>query len=54
MALLGEGWNSRFDFTLPLDDPSLVLLYYDGATYQPWTPTENWQRLNTTLDPFSL
>jgi hypothetical protein len=44
----------RFEFALPLDDPSLVLLYYDGQTYRRWTPTAEWELLNPTLDPFGF
>jgi hypothetical protein len=44
----------RFEFTLPLDDPSMVLLYYDGQTFRRWEPSSEWQLLNPTLDPFSF
>jgi len=43
-----------FEFTLPLDDPSLVLLYYDGESYQTWEPTGEWELLNARLDPFAF
>ncbi len=42
----------RFEFLLPLQDPSLVLLYYDGQTYRRWEPSPEWELLNPTLDPF--
>ena len=44
----------RFEFVLPLDDPSLGLLYYDGQTYRPWKPSADWALLNPTLDPFGF
>ncbi len=44
----------RFEFILPLDDPSLTLLFYDGETFQTWQPTPDWQLLNPTLDPFGF
>jgi hypothetical protein len=44
----------RFEFTLPLNDPSMVLLYYDGQTFRRWEPSSEWQLLNPTLDPFSF
>jgi hypothetical protein len=44
----------RFEFVLPLDDPSTVLLYYDGQTLRRWEPSSEWQLLNPTLDPFSF
>jgi len=43
-----------FEFTLPLDDPSLVLLYYDGESYRTWEPTGEWELLNARLDPFAF
>ena len=42
----------RFEFVLPLDDPSVVILYYDGETYRRWEPSPEWESLNPTLDPF--
>jgi len=42
----------RFEFVLPLDDPSVVILYYDGETYRRWEPSSKWELLNPTLDPF--
>ncbi len=44
----------RFAFTIPLDDPALVIIYYDGEDYLRWTPSAEWQLLNTTLEPFSF
>jgi len=44
----------RFEFALPLDDPSTVLLYYDGQTFRRWELSSEWQLLNPTLDPFSF
>ena len=44
----------RFEFFLPLDDPSTVLLYYDGRSFLRWEPSSEWQLLNPTLDPFSF
>ncbi|MBS1249215.1 MAG: hypothetical protein MAG431_00790 [Chloroflexi bacterium] len=44
----------RFTFNIPLNDPSLVLLYYDGENHQRWVPTQEWQLLNTSLEPFSF
>jgi len=41
----------RFEFNLPLNDPSLVIFYFDGDTYRRWQPSEEWQRLNMRLDP---
>jgi hypothetical protein len=44
----------RFEFALPLDDPSLVLLYYDGHGYRRWEPAPEWALLNSRLDPFGF
>lgn len=44
----------RFEFVLALDDPSLVLLYYDGQSYRHWDPSAEWELLNPTLDPFAF
>jgi hypothetical protein len=44
----------RFEFVQPLDDPSTVFLYYDGETFQCWEPSQEWQLLNPTLDPFAF
>ncbi len=43
-----------FEFTQPLDHPSLLLLYYDGEKYGRWQPSAQWQLLNPTLDPFGF
>lgn len=44
----------RFVFDLPLDDPAVLLLYWDGAKYQPWQPIAVWQPLNTTVGRYSF
>jgi len=44
----------RFVFTLPLDDPSIVLLFYDGENYLRWEPSTEWELLNPRLDPFAF
>jgi hypothetical protein len=44
----------EFLFALPLDDPSLTLLYWDGERYLTWQPTDQWQLLNSTRDPYSF
>jgi hypothetical protein len=44
----------RFMFTVPLDDPSLALLYYDGHTFHLWEPSPEWELLNATLDPLGF
>ncbi len=44
----------RFVFNLPLDDPSVVLIAWDGEDYQRWQPTDDWQLLNPTVKPFSF
>ncbi len=42
----------RFEFELPLDDPSVVLIYYDGETNRTWERSPEWELLNARLDPF--
>lgn len=45
----------RFQFTRPLDDPSLLLLlYYDGRTYRRWEPSPEWALLNHRVDRFGF
>ncbi len=44
----------RFEFILPLDDPSLVFLYYDGGRYRRWQPSPEWELLNPRLDPWAF
>jgi hypothetical protein len=44
----------QFDFNLPLDDPSVVLISWDGQRYQRWQPIDEWQMLNPTISPFSF
>jgi hypothetical protein len=55
LAVTPDGQDAqqiRFKFTLPLDDPSLLLLYYDGSDYHRWRPTPEWVLLNPTTEPF--
>ena len=44
----------QFVFTIPIADPSVVLLHWDGENYQRWEPTGEWDLLNSTVDPFSF
>jgi hypothetical protein len=44
----------EFVFNLPLDDPSVVCISWDGQRYQRWQPTEEWQFLNSTVSPYSF
>jgi hypothetical protein len=44
----------HFEFALPLDDPSLVLLSYDEQSYRPWGPSPEWELLTPSLDPFGF
>jgi hypothetical protein len=44
----------RFDFELPLDGLSTVLIFWDGESYRRWQPAEAWQMLNTSVDRFSF
>ncbi len=44
----------RFEFVLPLDDPSLLFLYYDGGSYRRWQPSPEWELLNSRLDPWAF
>ena len=44
----------RFEFVQPLDDPSTTFLYYDGQAFRRWDPSQEWQILNPTLDPFAF
>jgi hypothetical protein len=44
----------RFEFILPLDDPSLLFLYYDGGRYRRWEPSPEWELLNPRLDPWAF
>jgi hypothetical protein len=47
--------QARFDFVLPLDDPALLLLMWDGEGYVRWQPGNgDWQLLNPVLDPWAL
>ena len=44
----------HFVFNLPLDDPSVVLVYWNGESYQRWQPSDEWRMLNPTISPFSF
>jgi hypothetical protein len=44
----------RFEFVVPLDDPALVFLYYDGASYRRWDPSPEWELLNSALSPLAF
>jgi hypothetical protein len=44
----------QFDFNLPLDNPSVVLICWDGKSYEVWRPTDEWQLLNSTVDRWSF
>jgi hypothetical protein len=44
----------RFDFSLPLDDPFVVLIFWDGDDYLRWRPADEWQFLNATVKPYSF
>jgi len=44
----------RFDFFVPLDDPSVIPFFWDGERYQRWRPTGDWQLLNSAVNPFSF
>lgn len=44
----------RFHFNLSLDDPSVVLIFWDGKNYQCWQPTSEWSLLNSTVERFSF
>jgi hypothetical protein len=44
----------RFDFSVPLDDPSLVFLCYDGKRYVRWEPSREWKLLNSTIDEYGF
>lgn len=46
--------EARFDFAIPLDDPSMVLLYFDGRSFRRWTPSAEWSVLNATIDRYSF
>jgi hypothetical protein len=44
----------EFAFDLPLDHPSVVVLFWNGERYLRWPPTEQWQPLNATIEPYSF
>ena len=44
----------KFVFNLPLDDPSVVLISWDGEGYQCWKPTQEWTLLNSEVNSFSF
>jgi len=46
--------EAQFVFNLPLDDPSVVLISWDGEGYQRWQPTSEWSLLNSTVQRFSF
>jgi hypothetical protein len=57
MAVTPDGQDAleaRFEFSVPLDDPSLVLLCYDGDKYVRWTPSREWALLNATTDEYGF
>ena len=46
--------EARFEFNIPLDDPALALIYYDGEVFRHWIPSEEWQLLNSIVDLYSF
>jgi len=44
----------QFVFNLPLDDPSVVWISWNGEGYQRWQPTSEWSLLNSTVQRFSF
>jgi hypothetical protein len=44
----------KFVFNLPLEDPSVVLISWDGEGYQRWKPTQEWTLLNSEVNSFSF
>jgi hypothetical protein len=44
----------KFVFDVPLDDPSVVLISWDGEGYQCWQPTQEWTLLNAKINSFSF
>ncbi len=44
----------RFEFKVPLDDPSLSLICYDGKDYREWKPSSEWKLLNSSLERYGL
>jgi len=57
LAVTPDGQDAqevRFEFRLPLDDPSLLFLYYDGEEFRRWEPSPEWELLNPTRDPFGF
>ena len=57
LAVTPDGRDAQrvcFEFALPLNDPSLLLLYYDGTGYRRWQPTPDWVTLNPTTEPLAF
>lgn len=44
----------RFDFALPLNDPSILFLCYDGENYIRWRPSREWKRLNSAVEEYGF
>jgi hypothetical protein len=49
-----EALEVRFDFAVPLDDPSIVFLCYDGGEYVRWSPSRDWKLLNTATEEYGF
>jgi hypothetical protein len=43
-----------FTFSVPLDDPSVVFLCYDGDKYVRWEPSPEWTILNDTINEYGF
>jgi hypothetical protein len=50
----GDVLEVRFEFNLPLDDPSVILLYWNGKSYQRWQPIDEWRMLNPIVSVYSF
>jgi hypothetical protein len=46
--------RARFDFTRPLDDPSLLLLCHDGRRIDPCRLSDAWRLVNPSIDRWAL
>ena len=44
----------KFVLNLDLDDPSVVLLYWNGESYQRWQPIDEWRMLNPVISSFAF
>jgi len=44
----------RFDFEITLDDPSVVLIFWDGEVYRTWPPSDGWRCLNPVVSSYSF